>query len=213
MVASFGFTNYLQVGIWTVRGPLIARDTIGKAAWGVVLSVKAAGVLVMAVLMHRIVLKRLLPVGLIWQPRHSWPGWALVLRHRLGNLAAGTRSPDHGVPDRVLRQPRLVHRHSRGPAHRRAARGRVRRTTRRPRRRGAVRDLLAAPARRASGAQPASLRSGLIERLREREGHADSLVIRPVDPASIRAIPVASVVAESVAENHQIVLSPSVVVR
>ncbi|MFG3116709.1 MFS transporter [Streptomyces sp. NPDC048197] len=63
IVATFGVANYVQVGIWTVLGPLIAKERIGETSWGVVLSVKAAGVLLMAVLMYRIVLKRLLPVA------------------------------------------------------------------------------------------------------------------------------------------------------
>ncbi|MEU5235997.1 hypothetical protein ACH4UR_09805 [Streptomyces lydicus] len=44
-------------------GPLIARERIGETSWGLVLSVRAAGVLLMAVLMYRITLKRLLPVA------------------------------------------------------------------------------------------------------------------------------------------------------
>ncbi|MET8180516.1 MFS transporter [Streptomyces sp. NPDC005336] len=63
IVASFGVANYIQVGIWTVLGPLIAKERIGETSWGFVLSVKAVGVLLMAVVMYRITLKRLLPVA------------------------------------------------------------------------------------------------------------------------------------------------------
>lgn len=63
VVASFGFANYVQVGIWTVLGPLIAKDRIGETSWGVVLSIRAAGVLVMALVMYRVVVTRLLPLA------------------------------------------------------------------------------------------------------------------------------------------------------
>jgi MFS family permease len=63
IVASFGVANYIQVGIWTVLGPLIAKERIGETSWGVVLSVRAIGVLLIAVVMYRITLRRLLPVA------------------------------------------------------------------------------------------------------------------------------------------------------
>jgi MFS family permease len=65
IVAGFAVMNCIQVGVWTVLAPAIALDTFGEAAWGAVLSVKAAGVLIMAAAMYRIVAKRLLLVGQI----------------------------------------------------------------------------------------------------------------------------------------------------
>jgi MFS family permease len=65
VVVSFTFTNFINVGIWTILGPAIARGTIGETAWGVVLSAKAAGVLLMSLIMYRMTLWRLLPVGLV----------------------------------------------------------------------------------------------------------------------------------------------------
>jgi MFS family permease len=63
IVASFGVANCIQVGAWTVLGPLIAKQHIGEASWGGVLSIRAVGVLVMSVLMYKITLRRLLPVA------------------------------------------------------------------------------------------------------------------------------------------------------
>ncbi|WP_406464767.1 MFS transporter [Streptomyces sp. NBC_01622] len=63
IVASFGVANYIQVGIWTVLGPLIAKERIGETSWGMVLSVRAVGILLIAVVMYRITLRHLLPVA------------------------------------------------------------------------------------------------------------------------------------------------------
>jgi hypothetical protein len=44
----------LQVGVITTLGPAIAKDTIGKGPWGLVLSAEAAGFLLMSVLLLRV---------------------------------------------------------------------------------------------------------------------------------------------------------------
>ena len=63
VVGSFSLLNCIQVGVWSVLGPAIAMRTVGETSWGVVLSVEALGVLLMAVVMYRLVLRRLLAVG------------------------------------------------------------------------------------------------------------------------------------------------------
>ncbi|MFD5611466.1 MFS transporter [Kitasatospora sp. NPDC127060] len=63
IVASFGVANCIQVGIWTVLGPLIAKERIGETSWGMVLSVRAVGMLLIAVVMYRVTVRRLLPVA------------------------------------------------------------------------------------------------------------------------------------------------------
>jgi MFS family permease len=63
VVASLCVTNCLRTGIWSVLGPTIAQQTIGAASWGLVLSARAAGLLVMSVVMYRVVIKRLLGFG------------------------------------------------------------------------------------------------------------------------------------------------------
>jgi MFS family permease len=63
IVAAFAMANVIWVGVWTVVGPSLAVEAIGKAAWGVVQSARAVGLLVMGVAMYRLVVKRLLPLG------------------------------------------------------------------------------------------------------------------------------------------------------
>ncbi|MFD9890480.1 MFS transporter [Amycolatopsis sp. NPDC059027] len=101
-VACFGFVNFLQVGIWRVLGPLIARDTIGETAWGAVLGANAAGVLVMSVAMYRIVLRSLLPIGQLCVVALAFPLIALGLHANFPWLAgvafvAGLGSGVYGI--------------------------------------------------------------------------------------------------------------------
>ncbi|WP_326569004.1 MFS transporter [Amycolatopsis rhabdoformis] len=63
IVLAFTIVNIAQTGVWQVLGPTIARDTIGSASWGVVLSVRAAGVLITGALMYRVTARRLLTLG------------------------------------------------------------------------------------------------------------------------------------------------------
>ncbi|WNV82648.1 MFS transporter [Umezawaea sp. Da 62-37] len=63
IVAVFSAANMISVGVWAVLGPTIALRTIGGSSWGLVLSVEALGVLVMAVAMYRLVLRRLMFAG------------------------------------------------------------------------------------------------------------------------------------------------------
>jgi len=63
IVSAFFGANFILAGVWLVLGPSIARDTIGEAAWGVVLSARAVGLLIMGLVMYRLTIKRLLPVG------------------------------------------------------------------------------------------------------------------------------------------------------
>jgi hypothetical protein len=55
--------NFLQAGVWGVLGPLLAEDTFGPAAWGLVLSASAVGFLVSSVVMYRLTFAHLLRVG------------------------------------------------------------------------------------------------------------------------------------------------------
>ncbi|MBA3310576.1 MAG: MFS transporter [Nocardioidaceae bacterium] len=53
VVAAFGLLNAIHAGAWFTLGPAIARDTIGEAAWGWVLSAEATGLLLMTLVMMR----------------------------------------------------------------------------------------------------------------------------------------------------------------
>jgi hypothetical protein len=55
--------NFLQAGVWGVLGPLLAEDTFGAAAWGLVLSANAVGFLVSSVVMYRLTFTYLLGIG------------------------------------------------------------------------------------------------------------------------------------------------------
>jgi Transmembrane secretion effector len=55
--------NFLQAGVWGVLGPLLAEETFGAAAWGLVLSASAVGFLVSSVVMYRVTFTHLLGIG------------------------------------------------------------------------------------------------------------------------------------------------------
>lgn len=88
VVASFGVTNVLRVGIWTVLGPLIARGGIGETAWGVVLSVRAVGLLVASAVMYRTTVRHLLALGTVCVSLMALPLVALGLGAGALRLAA-----------------------------------------------------------------------------------------------------------------------------
>ncbi|MFF3404071.1 MFS transporter [Streptomyces sp. NPDC002659] len=55
--------NCIQTGIWTVLGPTTAEHTIGAAAWGMVLSAGAVGILASSAVMYRMRVRYLLRFG------------------------------------------------------------------------------------------------------------------------------------------------------
>jgi len=57
--------NLIQMGAWQVLGPIIARKTFGPAAWGLTLSLKAAGILAGSMLLLKIRFTRPLRDGLL----------------------------------------------------------------------------------------------------------------------------------------------------
>jgi hypothetical protein len=58
MAVSFGFLNLVNVGPWQILGPTLTREHGSEAAWGVVLSVRAIGLLAMSAAMYRLTLPR-----------------------------------------------------------------------------------------------------------------------------------------------------------
>lgn len=60
---SFGVLNLVNVGPWQILGATLVREHDGEAAWGLVLSARAAGMLVMSVVMYRLVVRRPLRTG------------------------------------------------------------------------------------------------------------------------------------------------------
>jgi MFS family permease len=86
---AFGLINFLQAGAWGVLGPVIAEDTIGPGAWGLVLSANAAGFLVSSVVMYRLTFRRLLFVGHVFAVLGALPLVLLGLGGAVPVLVAG----------------------------------------------------------------------------------------------------------------------------
>ncbi|MGF1425134.1 MFS transporter [Kitasatospora sp. LaBMicrA B282] len=60
---AFFVLNLAQTGTWQILAPLLTRQRAGTAAWGLLLSVRGAGLLLTSVLLYRLVLRRLLRAG------------------------------------------------------------------------------------------------------------------------------------------------------
>ena len=65
IVLAFGLGNAIHAGAWYTLGPALAKDTIGEAGWGLVLSAEAAGILLTTVLMLRVRLRYPLRTGML----------------------------------------------------------------------------------------------------------------------------------------------------
>ncbi|BCJ68472.1 MFS transporter [Polymorphospora rubra] len=55
--------NLVNTGPWQILGPTLTGERDGEAAWGVVLSLRAVGLLVMSAVMYRLVVRRPLRFG------------------------------------------------------------------------------------------------------------------------------------------------------
>ncbi len=53
VVVAFGLLNAIHIGAWFTLGPTVADDTIGRVAWGWVLSAEATGLLTMTLVLMR----------------------------------------------------------------------------------------------------------------------------------------------------------------
>ncbi len=83
----FAVINAIQLGVWQVLGPVIAKQTIGAGQWGVVLSVKAVGLLIMSALMIRLTVRRPFVSGMLWLAVSAAPLIVLGLRANVAVLA------------------------------------------------------------------------------------------------------------------------------
>jgi MFS family permease len=63
--AAFAVMNAVQMGVWQVLGPIIAKNTFGSAGWGLTLGVKSVGLLVGSVAMLKFQLRHPLRDSLI----------------------------------------------------------------------------------------------------------------------------------------------------
>jgi MFS family permease len=74
---SFGVLNLVNVGPWNILGPALTGARSGEAAWGVVLSVRAAGLLLMSVLLVRLRFRHPLRAGSLYGVVAALPLFAL----------------------------------------------------------------------------------------------------------------------------------------
>jgi MFS family permease len=65
VVLAFGVLNAIHAGAWFTLGPAIAKDSIGKQGWGLVLSAESLGLLVMTIVLLRLNVRRPLLVGML----------------------------------------------------------------------------------------------------------------------------------------------------
>jgi MFS family permease len=65
VVLAFGLLNAIMIGSWYTLGPPIAKDTIGIAGWGYVLSAQAVGLLLTSVVLLRVTVRHPLRAGML----------------------------------------------------------------------------------------------------------------------------------------------------
>jgi MFS family permease len=65
MTGAFALMNAVQMGVWQVLGPIIAKNTFGSTGWGLALGVKAVGLFIASLVMLKFQLRRPLRDGLI----------------------------------------------------------------------------------------------------------------------------------------------------
>lgn len=115
----FAVTNIIWVGVWFVLGPKLTLETGGKAAWGLVSSARAVGLLLLGVVMYRLVTTRLLQLGQVCAVVVAVPlvtlgldlpiGWLIAAAFVAGagtavtNIAWETSLQEHVRPDVLSR--------------------------------------------------------------------------------------------------------------
>ncbi|GAA4211082.1 MFS transporter [Actinocatenispora rupis] len=65
VVLGFGVLNAIEAGGWNTLGPVIADDTVGRGAWGLVLAAQSIGLVLATLAMLRLRFARPLRAGLI----------------------------------------------------------------------------------------------------------------------------------------------------
>ena len=90
VTAAYTVVNLVQMGAWNLLGPVLATGTFGAGGWGAILSCRAAGALVMSVLMVRLKVKRPLLVGQLAMTVAAVPLMLLGLNASVVAIAAVT---------------------------------------------------------------------------------------------------------------------------
>jgi MFS family permease len=86
VVLAFGLLNMIHQGAWYTLGPAIAQDTIGRQAWGYVLSAESVGLLLMTVIMLRVPMGRPLRLGMVGCAAMGLPIFLLAVEPQLALL-------------------------------------------------------------------------------------------------------------------------------
>ncbi|HET7820071.1 MAG TPA: MFS transporter [Ornithinibacter sp.] len=97
VVAGFGVLNAIAAGAWLTLGPALAEETIGRQAWGWVLSAEAAGALVATGVLLRVALPRPLLLGMLAGSLLGIPMVILGLDPRVGLLVVASFAAGVGL--------------------------------------------------------------------------------------------------------------------
>src|SRR3954453_592318 len=97
VVLGFGVLNAIHSGAWATLGPALAKDTIGKQGWGLVLSADSLGLIAMTLLLLRVNLKRPLLAGMLGCSLMGVPMVILGVAPHLGLLLVLTFIAGAGI--------------------------------------------------------------------------------------------------------------------
>jgi MFS family permease len=97
LTAAFTVSNFLQMGAGQVLGLVIAKQTFGAEGWGVIISCRAVGQLIMSVLMIRVKVKRPLLVGQTAITLQAVPYLLLGLNGGVAAVAAASFVAGFGI--------------------------------------------------------------------------------------------------------------------
>ncbi|MFL6132196.1 MAG: MFS transporter [Nocardioidaceae bacterium] len=97
VVLGFGVLNAIHTGAWSTLGPALAKDTIGKQGWGLVLSADSLGLIAMTLLLLRVNLKRPLLAGMLGCSLMGVPMVILGVAPHLGLLLVLTFLAGAGI--------------------------------------------------------------------------------------------------------------------
>ena len=112
ITAAFAVMNAIQVGVWQVLGPIIAKASMGAANWGLVLSARGVGLLLASMVMLRMSPPRPLVSGLLAMSLTALPlallgeassSWLLIA----ASFLSGLGSSYFGVVWDTTRQTRI----------------------------------------------------------------------------------------------------------
>lgn len=65
ITAAFALMNAVQMGVWRVLGPIIAKQTFGAAGWGLTLGVQSMGLFTASLAMFRVRLRHPLRISMV----------------------------------------------------------------------------------------------------------------------------------------------------